>query len=170
MFRVSVVNATRIAARRGFATSPIRAIPRVASSVVPRVRPTLVTRRWYSPLTQDAPAEEVDYNEVKKLSQSNDKNVVIIDVREPEEYAGGHIPNAVNIPFKSCPGALGLDAEEFAETFGFDKPTLDQKLVFYCLAGIRSSAAESLAATYGYQNRLNYKGSYEDWVNHEQKN
>lgn len=75
---------------------------------------------------------------------------LILDVREPDEYAQGHIPQAVNLPYKSAPGALGLEPEEFHETFGFDKPSTDKALVFYCLGGVRATAAESLAATFGY--------------------
>lgn len=130
-------------------------------------------RRWYG-LSVDQPAEEYKYEDVKKLAQQqqqqqaeNTSDVLLVDVREPQEYAQGAIPSAVNIPYNSYPGALGLDPEDFYDTFGFSKPSLDQKLVFYCLAGVRSAAAEQLAATYGYQKRGNYTGSYQDWIEHE---
>lgn len=122
--------------------------------------------RYYSPITQDPPCVLKEYEDVKKLVETPNPNVVIVDVREPAEYAEGHIPTAINIPFKSSPGALGLDAEEFQDVFGFEKPETDKNVLFYCLAGVRSSAAEGLAATFGYQKRANYKGSYEDWVKH----
>jgi rhodanese-related sulfurtransferase len=124
-------------------------------------------RRWYSRLSVDQPAEELKYEDVKQMTQKPNSDVVLVDVREPQEYENGAIPTAVNIPYKSSPGALGLDPDDFYDTFGFAKPSLDQRLVFYCLAGVRSTAAEQLAATYGYQKRGNYTGSYEDWLNHE---
>jgi len=115
----------------------------------------------------DEPARVIDYNEMKKLVATHDANTVIVDVREPSEYEQGHIGDAVNIPFKSMPGALGLDPVEFDETLGFEKPSTDKTLVFYCLGGVRSSSAEQLASTYGYQHRMNYMGSYGDWQQQE---
>ncbi len=101
------------------------------------------------------------------MSQSEHPGVVLVDVREPEEYKQGTIPTAVNIPFKSSPGALDLDPEIFEETFGFPKPSLEDELIFFCLAGVRSSASENLAATFGYKKRGNYLGSYGDWAGKE---
>lgn len=93
-----------------------------------------------------------------------DPAVVIVDVREPDEYKAGHVPGAINIPCKSSPGAYGLSPEEFKLTFNFEKPSTDKTLVFYCLGGIRSSISEELAGTCDYSKRLNYKGSWTDWV------
>jgi rhodanese-related sulfurtransferase len=107
--------------------------------------------RTYTVLSSDKPATLYTYDEVKKLSQTENPDVVLVDVREPNEYADGFIPTAINIPYKSSPGALGLDEEAFQDAFGFSKPAVDKKLVFYCLGGVRSSHAEALAATFGYQ-------------------
>ncbi|HYB50055.1 MAG TPA: rhodanese-like domain-containing protein [Burkholderiaceae bacterium] len=64
---------------------------------------------------------------------------LIIDVREPGEYAEGHIPGAINIPrgqieFKIWPHV------------GFpDKLDLATKITLYCASGLRGSlAAKSL--------------------------
>ena len=109
------------------------------------------TTRQYTPLSIDKPAKEYNYDEIKKLSQQDHPDLVLVDVREPDEYNAGYIPTAINIPYKSSPGALGLDAEEFEEAFGFKKPSNEKELIFYCLGGVRSTAAENLAATFGYQ-------------------
>lgn len=119
--------------------------------------------RKYSVIENDA-APTIDFNKMKEIALSNDPKYVIVDVREPDEFSAGHIPNAINIPCKSSPGALGLDPEEFNLTFGFDKPPADKTLVFYCLAGVRATMSEELAGTYGYKNRLNYVGSFKDWI------
>lgn len=122
-------------------------------------------KRHYSSLSIDTPALEYDFNDVKKISDvKSHQGITLVDVREPAEYSNGHIPSAINIPYNSSPGALGLDPEEFHEEFGFDKPSTDDMLVFYCLGGVRSTAAEGIAATYGYQNRANYVGSWQDWM------
>lgn len=125
--------------------------------------------RSYSVLSEDPEATIYDYKKVKELVNNKDAHpdAVLVDVREPVEYNDGHIPSAINIPFKTSPGALGLSGDEFADQFGFQKPDANKELIFYCLAGVRSSAAEDLARTFGYKHRGNYVGSYEDWVTHE---
>lgn len=126
--------------------------------------------RHYSVLSQSV-AKLFKYEDVKDLVKNPEKypDSVLIDVREPMEYKDGHIPGALNVPFKSSPGALDMSEEEFEDSFGFKKPSKDQNLVFYCLGGVRSTAAEELANSFGYPNRANYVGSYEDWVANENK-
>lgn len=125
----------------------------------------ILAKRFYSPLSIDTPALPYEFQDVKKIADTaSHQGITLVDVREPAEYVKGHIPSAINIPYNSSPGALGLDPEEFRDVFGFDKPNTDEMLVFYCLGGVRSTAAEGIAATYGYQNRANYVGSYQDWV------
>jgi len=86
-----------------------------------------------------------------------------LDVREPFEYEAGYIPTAINIPIKSQPDAMMLPADEFEDRFGFSKPSVDQELVFYCKAGVRSAAAAQLAEQIGYKNVAEYRGSWMDW-------
>lgn len=85
------------------------------------------------------------------------------DVREPAEYEAGYIPGAINIPVKSQPDAMFLPEEEFEDRFGFPKPETDKEMVFYCKAGVRSSAAAQLAQQQGYKNVAEYRGSWMDW-------
>lgn len=44
------------------------------------------------------------------------------------------------------------------------KPTADQEVVFYCKAGVRSSAAAGLAQQAGYEKVGEYRGSWLDWA------
>lgn len=105
----------------------------------------------------------------------------MIDVRERDEVLQGMIPSAVNLPLSGLSGALHLDGEKFKETYGFQKPGLDQEIVFYCRSGMRSSSASDVARRNGYKKYissptfgqpvlipcppsiLNYKGSWLDW-------
>ncbi|KAI5784990.1 Rhodanese-like domain-containing protein [Peziza echinospora] len=95
-------------------------------------------------------------------------NTLLIDVREPSEYAAGHIPAAVNLPILSHPDAMFLPPDEFRERFGFEKPVAGGGgevggVVFYCKAGIRSAAAARVAVEAGWAGVGEYKGSWVDW-------
>lgn len=56
-------------------------------------------------LGDDLPVRELDRRELLERAQSGD--VVVLDVRPPEEYASGHIPGAVSIPVAELAGRLG---------------------------------------------------------------
>lgn len=126
------------------------------------------SQRSYSVLSQ-CDAKLYNYEDIKKITTHPETfpNTVLVDVREPVEFEEGHIPGALNVPFKSSPGAFDLSGEDFEESFGFEKPGKDKELVFYCLGGVRSTAAEELANSFGYTKRGNYVGSWEDWISHE---
>ena len=57
------------------------------------------------------------------------EGALLVDVREPDEYAAGHIPGAVNAPLSTLGSA--------------DLP-LDRPLFLYCLRGSRSARAAVL--------------------------
>jgi rhodanese-related sulfurtransferase len=103
------------------------------------------------------------HRKIQKLSSNPNDSTVIIDVREPSELVEGFIPGAINIPIKSQPDGLLLNADEFAERFDFDKPTADKEVLFYCRSGVRSKAAAMLARQVGYQKVSEYPGSWLDW-------
>ena len=63
------------------------------------------------------------------------ENALLVDVREAEEYASGHIPGAVNAPLSTIAGA--------------DLP-MDRPLFLYCLRGSRSARAAGILRRRGY--------------------
>jgi rhodanese-related sulfurtransferase/rubrerythrin len=67
------------------------------------------------------------------LARTREKRYVLIDVRQPEEYAVSHIPGATLLPL------LELEAHLF------DLPA-DRELIFYCGSGPRSEIAAALVA------------------------
>jgi rhodanese-related sulfurtransferase len=77
----------------------------------------------------------------------------LIDVRTPEEFAAGHIPGAVNIPYDELPTRLheleGLQAEE---------------LVVYCRTGRRAKIAEDALREAGFQNVRDLAGHMVAWT------
>ena len=73
---------------------------------------------------------------VRQLTRDmkEDRVASIIDVREPWEYAVGHVEGAINIPL----GDLWHDA---AEVPGLDEAREDRPVVLYCKIGVRSRHA-----------------------------
>ena len=72
-------------------------------------------------------------------------NKVIIDVREPFEFATGHVDGAINIP----PSELMAGAKQLQ---GLDK---NLEIILYCRSGSRSRAASMILAQMGFTNIVN---------------
>ena len=72
---------------------------------------------------------------------------LVIDTRSDEEYAGGHIENAINIPYDIIGNVI-----EKHET---DK---DRAIIVYCHSGMRSAAAKKTLEQSGYRNVVNGGG------------
>ena len=73
------------------------------------------------------------------------KKKLIIDVREPFEFASGHVEGAINIPPSSLlSGALELDGVE-----------RDTEMVVYCLSGSRSNSSIQILKQMGFTNLSN---------------
>jgi len=93
--------------------------------------------------------------------------VRIVDVREPYELeqTGEIDETASNVPLQYIvDGALGMDDETFLDTFGFDKPNVEEDCVFVCKAGVRSRLAQTIARDhFGYKYALNYLGGADEW-------
>ena len=76
---------------------------------------------------------------------------IILDVRRPDEYAAGHIPNAINVPNES----IGTD--EIPEL-----PDKNQLIMVYCRSGRRSKEASEKLVKLGYTNIVEFGGIL-DW-------
>ena len=63
------------------------------------------------------------------------ENALLVDVREAEEYAAGHIPGAVNVPLSTIESA---------------QLPMDRPLFLYCLRGSRSARAVGILRRRGY--------------------
>lgn len=61
---------------------------------------------------------------------------IIIDVRTPGEFAGGHVAGSKNIPLNELPNMLGTFKKE-------------ETIVFCCASGARSGSATNLASAKG---------------------
>ncbi len=75
---------------------------------------------------------------------------VVIDVRTPEEYAAGHIPGALNIPFDQV-------AQRISEV---EAP---HGVALYCMVGPRARKGESALLSAGYTSVLHLEGGLAAW-------
>jgi len=83
--------------------------------------------RWANPI------------EVKKWVEAGE--ALVIDVREVDEFAQGHIPGAINNPLSSFDPAKVPAAD-------------DKKLVFHCKGGVRCGPASQKYVAAGYSGTL----------------
>ncbi len=91
---------------------------------------------------------EVSPEVVSQLNAQGD--IVVIDVREPSEYADGHIAGATLIPLGTLPDNLS------------SVPT-DQPVVLVCHSGNRSGQAYSYLTQQGFTNVHNMTGGMIAW-------
>jgi phage shock protein E len=83
--------------------------------------------------------------------QKGDEAAFVLDVRSPEEYASGHVPGAVNIPYDQI-------ASRIAEV------PKDQDVVLYCKSGRRAGIAAEVLAGQGYTRLQHLEGDIVAWV------
>jgi phage shock protein E len=76
---------------------------------------------------------------------------LLVDVRQPEEYAQGHIDGAVLMPLDALPARVA------------ELPR-DVKLVVYCRSGHRSAQAVTLLLDRGYSRAVSLNGGYLAWT------
>ena len=79
---------------------------------------------------------------------------VVLDVREPSEFAAGHLPKAVNIPR----GVL-----EFKISNHPDFQSKDAEIIVYCQSGGRSALAAEALLKLGYANAVSMAGGFNVW-------
>ena len=90
--------------------------------------------------------QQISQEEAKEMMDTQD--VIILDVREQDEYDSGHIPGAVLLPVGT------IDEETAAEVI----PEKDSTVLVYCRSGNRSKTASSARAELGYTNIYEFGG------------
>jgi rhodanese-related sulfurtransferase/rubrerythrin len=97
------------------------------------------------------PVESLDARQAKQfIDQQPADSVTVLDVRQPAEYEGGHIPGAKLIPLPELQGRMGeIDKE---------KPT-----IVYCAIGGRSRIAAQMLAGSNFPKVFNLNGGFKAW-------
>jgi molybdopterin/thiamine biosynthesis adenylyltransferase len=90
--------------------------------------------------------------EVKKRLDAGE-SVVVVDVRDPDEYRDGHIEDAANISRGFLEFRIGTVASDPAAP-----------IVLYCQTGLRSVLAAKALKDLGYQNVVNLQGGFQKWA------
>ena len=99
----------------------------------------------------------------------------IIDVRDPERYQGenepidliaGHIPNAINIPYKSNLNERGvfLTSEELKKLyFPFVENYASENIIIHCGSGVTACHTILAMNSAGFEFPKLYVGSWSEW-------
>jgi len=94
------------------------------------------------------PFVRVNVSEAQRLIESGD--IAVIDVREPNEYAEGHIPGVTLVPLNSL---LARPREYLTR----------DNILFVCALGQRSAVACEMAAAVGFEKLYNLEGGTTAW-------
>lgn len=99
----------------------------------------------------EAVSKDISIDESKKLI--NDGEVtLILDVRNEDEFAEGHLKNAIQIPVKELKKNLS-DIEKFK----------DELVLVYCRSGKRSAEAVDILKENGFKNLVHMKDGISKW-------
>lgn len=98
-----------------------------------------------------AEIDEIETADAAALREAGG-DVVILDVREPDENAQGSIPGAVFIPR----GQLESNVENKI-------PNKDAKVLIHCASGVRSAFAAKTLAELGYSDVASIAGGFNKW-------
>ena len=81
-----------------------------------------------------------------------DTSSVVIDVRSPEEFNGGHIEKSTSLPLEQVES--GIESVV---------PDVNTQIYVFCRSGGRSSMAQMILESKGYKNVKNIVGGILEW-------
>jgi rhodanese-related sulfurtransferase len=105
-------------------------------------------------LVRDAKSrvKETNVADVKRRMDAGEK-FVLVDTREDNEWANGHLPGAVHL----SKGIIERDIEQRV-------PDTNAKLILYCGGGFRSALAGDNLQKMGYANVESMDGGWKGWL------
>ncbi|HHD2754250.1 TPA: rhodanese-like domain-containing protein [Clostridium perfringens] len=96
-------------------------------------------------------AKDISIEESKKLINEGEVTL-ILDVRNEDEFAEGHLKNSIQIPVDELKESLG-DIEKFK----------DELVLVYCKTGNRSADAMDILKENGFTNLVHMKDGISKW-------
>ena len=97
-----------------------------------------------------SPMQEIGTLNVTQLI--NSRNAVLLDIREPKEFEGGRVPNAIHIPA----GQLEGRSQELAKL-------VSRPIVIYSERGGRSRPADAALGKQGFKDIYYLNGGFAAW-------
>ena len=91
------------------------------------------------------------YLSVEETAELMDKDAVIVDVRDPDSFAQGHMPGAIHLDNHSVAG--------FIQQADFDAPT-----VVVCYHGHASQSAAAYLHSQGFDQIYSMNGGFAEWA------
>lgn len=79
--------------------------------------------------------------------------ITLVDVRNPDEFAAGHIDGALLMPLDTLPNT-------------YSKLPKTGRLIIYCRSGRRSAEAVKFLIDHGYANAVSMNGGFLAWPQH----
>lgn len=107
----------------------------------------LANYEWAQPHTCEV--DHLDVKEAPRWLQGRD--AVVLDVREPNEYAAGHIPGALSIPQAELANRI-------------DEVPKEKELLVACAGGTRSLRTAQFLKRLGYGHVTNLEGGTGGWI------
>jgi len=99
---------------------------------------------------QQTSYREVTSSEAAQFIQN--EQPIILDVRTPNEYKRGHLPNSILIPVQ--------ELQNRYKELGTDQ---DREILIYCATGNRSTVASKILIDKGFKHIVNMRGGIYDW-------
>jgi len=96
--------------------------------------------------------KETNVPDVKHRMDTGEK-FLLVDVREDNEWAQGHLPNAVHL----SRGIIERDIEQRV-------PDTNTKMILYCGGGFRSALVADNLQKMGYTNVESMDGGWKGWL------
>jgi rhodanese-related sulfurtransferase len=116
----------------------------------PRLWESTMVKEWVT--KTKASIKLVTIQDVKEAIDKKEK-AVYLDVRDSDEYAGGHLP-----------GALSISRGEIEFDIWDALPDKNVKIYVYCKTGGRAALATKTLNDLGYKNAVSMNALIADWV------
>ena len=92
----------------------------------------------------------IDGKELEAM-MGDGKPIVLVDVRDPDEFAEGHIKGAINIPYDASKPRILKELSP------------DDRIVFVCHGGPMGDELSGILLKNGYKDVSNLKGGMRKW-------
>jgi rhodanese-related sulfurtransferase len=91
-------------------------------------------------------------SQLQATQYMNQAKTLVLDVRNPDEFASGHLPGAKNIPI-----------DELANRLGEIEKSKSHIVITVCQSGVRSGTAVSILNKAGFEQAFSLDGGVAEW-------